>query len=105
MSILGLIVRARPADLPDIRRRLAALAQVDVADSPDEDNADGRLVLVIEDSAERSAAATMADIAVWPQVLNTSLVYEYSGPDSPAPGEAPNDYNAWRSSLRPLSAT
>lgn len=105
MSILGLIVRARPADLPGIRRRLAALAQVDVAQSPDEDHSDGRLVLVIEDSAERSAAATMGDIAVWPQVLNTSLVYEYSGPDSPAPGEAPNDYNAWRSSLRPMSAT
>jgi nitrate reductase NapAB chaperone NapD len=46
---------------------------------------DGRLVIVIEDSAGSSAAATLGAIALWPEVLNTSLVYEYSGPDSPAP--------------------
>lgn len=96
MSILGLIVRARPRDLPALRRRLAALPQVDVADNPDEDGPDGRLVVVVEDGAERSAAATMAEIAVWPQVLSTSLVYEDAGPDAPAPGEAPNAFGAWR---------
>jgi hypothetical protein len=58
---------------------------VDVADpaaAPD-----GRVVIVIEDSAGSTAAATLGAIALWPEVLNTSLVYEYSGPDSPPPDD------------------
>lgn len=60
---------------------------------------DGRLIAVIEDTAQASAAATMAGIALLPQVLNTSLVYEYCGPDSPGPEADSHDYQAWRSSL------
>ena len=41
----------------------------------------------------------MAEIALWPQVLNTSLVYEYSGPDAPAPDAPMQAYADWRNSL------
>jgi nitrate reductase NapAB chaperone NapD len=105
MSILGVIVRARPDDLAGLKPRLAALAGVELAEvdagarpAPE----DGRLVLVIEDAADRAAAATLGEIALWPEVLNTSLVYEYSGPDSPAPEAAVADYRAWRGSLKDL---
>jgi nitrate reductase NapAB chaperone NapD len=96
MSILGVIVRSQPAALPGIEQRLRALPGVDVADT--RAAPDGRLVLVIEDSAEASAAATLGAIATWPEVLNTSLVYEYSGPDSPAP-DAVESYRDWRQGL------
>ena len=99
MSILGVIVRSRPEAVASIEARLRACPGVDVADLAAA--ADGRLVIVIEDHAASSAAATLGAIALWPEVLNTSLVYEYSGPDSPAPDDVA-DYRDWR---RDLTAT
>ena len=101
MSILGVIVRIRPVDVDRTEQQLRQLPGVDVAQRPDPP--DGRLVIVIEDSAQRAAAAVMAEIALWPQVLNTSLVYEYSGEDSPAPGDGVQAYADWRSSLSDLA--
>jgi nitrate reductase NapAB chaperone NapD len=94
MSILGVIVRTRPEDESDLQRHLLALPGVDIAAA-----AGGRFVVVIEDSAASPAAATMAQLAQLPRVLNTSLVYEYSGPDSPGPAEHADDFQAWRRSL------
>jgi periplasmic nitrate reductase NapD len=103
MSILGAVVRTRPEHLKAVVPRLAALPGVDLALNP----GDGRLVLVIEDAQAEGtthAAATLAAIAQWPDVLNTSLVYEYSGPDAPAPDDASvTDYRAWRGRLAPGS--
>lgn len=96
MSILGVIVRSHPERATDIASRLRALPGVDVADLATA--TDGRLVIVIEDTAHTTAAATLGAIALWPDVLNTSLVYEYSGPDSPAP-DAVDDYRDWRRGL------
>ena len=101
MSILGVIVRAHPDAVDGIEARLRQLPGVDVAERSGA--GDGRLVIVIEDAAEASAAATMGAIALWPEVLNTSLVYEYSGPDSPAP-DTVQDYRDWRGSLVPDAA-
>ncbi len=97
MSILGVIVRTRPEDLAEVEQALRGLPGTDVAER--EDSGDGRLVLIIEDSAERAASAVMAEIASWPRVLNTSLVYEYSGVDSPAPDAGIQGYADWRNSL------
>ena len=48
----------------------------------------------------RSAAATLADVAQWPEILSTSHVYEYSGDEvADAPDGLPVDYRAWRDSL------
>ena len=74
MSILGVIVRTRPADREVVAEQLRALPGTDLAIDP----GDGRMVLVIEDAATQSAAETLAQIALWPNVLNTSLVYEHS---------------------------
>jgi nitrate reductase NapAB chaperone NapD len=96
MSILGVIVRSHPHAIAGIGDRLRQLPGVDVAELATA--ADGRLVIVIEDTADAAAAATLGAIALWPEVLNTSLVYEYSGPDSPAP-DTVADYRDWRGSL------
>lgn len=98
MSILGVIVRSHPTTVAAIDQRLRGLSGVDVADRAGA--TDGRLVIVIEDSAHSSAAATLGAIALWPEVLNTSLVYEYSGPDSPPP-DGGGGFADWRSSLVP----
>jgi nitrate reductase NapAB chaperone NapD len=96
MSILGALVRLKPADLPAVSTRIAALPGVDVAADP----GDGRLVLVIEDAQVdgqlRGAGATLAGIAAMPDVLNTSLVYEYSGDEAP---DTVTDYRDWRGTL------
>lgn len=105
MSILGAIVRVRPPQRALVRPRLAALPGVDLALDP----GDGRFVVVIEDAqaddgTPHAAAATLAAIATWPEVLSTALVYEYSGPDAPPPeGAAVGDYRAWRGSLKDLA--
>lgn len=72
------------------------------------DPGDGRLVLLIDDSGQPqdapAAGALLASIATWPEVLGTSLVYEYSGPDSPAPEPlAGTGFRAWRGSLAQAS--
>ena len=95
MSILGVIVRSRAADAAALRERLAALSGVEIALDP----GDGRLILVIEDAPGRAAAASLAEIALWPLVINTSLVYEYSGADIDDEAADVHDYTEWRSSL------
>lgn len=82
MSILGAVVRVRPEQVERLLPRLGRLPGLEVA----ADARDGRLVLVIEDvesgGALHEAATTLDGISRWPEVLNTSLVYEYSGPDA-----------------------
>lgn len=101
MSILGVVLRARPEDLSAIEAALRERPGVDIAqravDASGEAGSDGRLVLVIEDTAEHAASATLGEIAGWPRVLNASLVYEYSGPESPA--AAVEGFTDWRASL------
>jgi nitrate reductase NapAB chaperone NapD len=101
VSILGTVVRTRTADLDTVVARIATLVGADLALNP----GDGRLVVVLEDAqgadgATVAAATNLAAIAQWPEVLNTSLVYEYSGPDAPPPaGTDGLDFRAWRRSL------
>lgn len=94
MSLLGAVLRTKPADLPAVLQRLQSLPGATVGANP----GDGRLVLVVED-AEVDAASALAAITAWPEALNVSLVYEYSGPDDPPAEGAVDDYRAWRGSL------
>lgn len=102
MSILGVVLRVQPAGIDTVRERLAALPGVDTV----ADDGQGRLVLVIEDTSALageapppSAAATLGAIAMWPEALSTALVYEYSGPEAPAPDGPVPAYQAWRDAL------
>lgn len=103
MSILGAVVRVHPAKLSATLANLARLPGVDIALNP----GDGRIVIVMEDTTSagdapdapenRSAAGMLNEIACWPDVLSTSLVYEYSGPDAPPlVTDDMSDYRAWR---------
>ncbi len=101
MSILGVIVRARPEDRSAVADRLRATRGVDLALDP----GDGRFVLVVECTAGQPAATTLAAIAQWPQVLNTSLVYEFTEPGDGDDALGAEGYSAWRSSLRKAQET
>ncbi|MBL8513630.1 MAG: chaperone NapD [Betaproteobacteria bacterium] len=101
MSILGAVVRTDRARVDALARRLAELPGVDVAANP----GDGRLVVVLEDTADDiaadgtgdSAAARFGRIVTWPEVLWASLAYEYSGPDAPTPhSDAATNFQDWR---------
>lgn len=96
MSILGVVLRTRPEQAQALMQRLTGQPGVDVTHNP----GDGRLVLVIEDAAERSAAATLGELALWPEVMASSLVYEYSGEDAPPP--AAHWQPGWRTALQEL---
>lgn len=97
MSVLGVIARTRAEHVGTVRAALEQIAGVDVAlQAPD-----GRLILVIEDCAPNTAAAAMAQVALHPLVLNTSLVYEYSGESGADDGL--DGYTAWRMSTQDLA--
>jgi nitrate reductase NapAB chaperone NapD len=101
MSILGCVLRVKAENLPRVLSALGATAGVDVAMNP----GDGRLVLILEDSAETTAAQTFAAMALFPEVLSASLVYEYSGPDAPsALTEAESTrYQSWRTTMADMA--
>src|SRR5574343_964647 len=105
MSILGPVIRTHPRDVSAVADRLSALPGLDLALNP----GDGRLVAVVEDAQDAqgpvAAAATLAAIAQWPEVMSTSLVDEYSGSEAPASaGAEGTDFKAWRQSLAERSA-
>ena len=89
--------------LDEVTAQLSGVAGLDIALNP----GDGRLVVIIEDTPDMPAAQTMAAIALLPQVLNTSLVYEYSGPDvahTESPPHPDTRYQSWRTSLSQMAA-
>ena len=102
MSILGIVVRTTPDHASALGLHLAEFPELDVALNP----GDGRIVVIAEDSAERTAAQVMAEIALMPRVLNTSLVYEYSGPDveQHAHQAHPTRFQSWRTTLTEMAA-
>lgn len=100
MSVLGVVLRTRASDVEAVLQRLSQVAGVDIAHNP----GDGRLVLVMEDHEQGSAAAQLGVLALWPEVLGTSLVYEYSGPDAPPPDTHLEPSQGWRTRLSDLDA-
>lgn len=92
MSVLGIVVRTHPTKRTEVAARLAALPGCELGPDP----GDGRLVIVLESLPDQPAAATMGDIAQWPEVLSISLIYEHSDPDGDGPSALPLDYRSWR---------
>lgn len=102
MSILGVVLRVLPEHLAQVTGEIASIEGLDIALNP----GDGRLVIILEDTAERAAAQTFAAISLLPGVLNASLVYEYSGPDvvQTAPSQAfDTRYQSWRTTLSQMA--
>lgn len=85
MSILGTVVRTRREHLETVVAQLSDFSGLEVALNP----GDGRLVVLIENSPTRTAAETMNAMAQIPQILSTSLVYEYSDATQVHPQAAP----------------
>jgi nitrate reductase NapD len=102
MSILGTVVRIRPEHVTEVIAELSTWPGLDIALN----SSDGRLVIILEDTADITAAQNMAAIALLPKVLNTSLVYEYSGADvmpADAPASSDVNYQSWRTSLSQMA--
>lgn len=101
MSILGCVLRVKAEKLPQILSVLNTTEGVDVAMNP----GDGRLVLILEDTQTTGAAQTFAAISLFPEVLSTSLVYEYSGPDvvNVDADEDNTRYQSWRTTMAQMA--
>ena len=91
MSVLGVVIRCHAKHQELVRQRLARTPGVDLGP----DASAGRLVAVIESTADIPAASTMSEITGWSEVLNLSLVFEHSGDELAEPG-SDFDFHAWR---------
>jgi len=101
MSILGCVFRVKAEKLTHVLAILEATDGVDVAINP----GDGRLVLLLEDTQTIGAAQTFAAISLFPDVLSSLLVYEYSGPDlAHVYTEQDNTrYQLWRTTMSDMA--
>lgn len=102
MTILGTVVRTRPEQAAAVQAEIARFPGTDIALN----SGDGRLVVLLEDTETATAAQNMAAIALLPEVLNLSLVYEYSGPDTLGPedlADRVSRYQSWRTTLSQMA--
>ena len=102
MNILGCVLRVVPQYLPQVMSKLSATDGVEIALNP----GDGRLVLILEDTAHTGAAQTFAAISLLPKVLSASLVYEHSEPEPHTDNTGPEPhtgFQAWRTTLADMA--
>ncbi|MCP4333309.1 MAG: chaperone NapD [Gammaproteobacteria bacterium] len=71
MNISGVLVHAYPEKAADVSRRLESMEGVEVHANTDE----GKIVVTIEKSDDKSVADTLLELQVMPDVLNASMVY------------------------------
>jgi periplasmic nitrate reductase NapD len=74
MNISSVVLRARPADLVQVRSALAALPGVEVHAATGE----GRVVITVEDAATANAADTFVRLHEIRGVMSVAMVYHYS---------------------------
>ena len=77
MNICSLIVHARPERAQAVEEDLLALPGVDVHGG----QAEGKLVVTVEDTEQSAAADTLTAIGGVKGVINTVLIYHYGGDD------------------------
>lgn len=86
MSISGLVVRALPDRIEDVRKQLIKLDGVEVHATDD----DGRMVITVDVENDYQAADTLMEMQKQEGVLSASLIYnrfEHSLEQSPAEKE------------------
>jgi nitrate reductase NapD len=73
MRVSGVVVRANPATMAEVSRRLVAIPGVQIhGDSPD-----GHVVLTVEDGIGYSTEDSLLQVHIADGVLSASLVYQY----------------------------
>jgi len=77
MNICSCVVHTRPELGPEVGVRLGALAGVEVHGG----EAEGKLVVTVEDTADALAADTLGAMGAVEGVINTVLIYHYGGDD------------------------
>jgi len=86
MSISGLVVRALPDRVEDVRKQLIKLDGVEIHAIDD----DGRMVITVDVANDHKAADTLMEMQKQDGVLSASLIYnhfEHSPEQSPAEKE------------------
>ncbi len=76
MNICGILVHANPARLDNVVAALAAIEGVELHQS----GPDGRLVITVEDTPERSAGDTLMALQRLDGLISTALVYHHFEP-------------------------
>jgi nitrate reductase NapD len=72
-NILGVLLRPVPGAAGTVSDRLRGLAGVDVHLATE----DGRLIVVLEDTAEALAIDRLQEVGAWPDVAASSLVFHH----------------------------
>lgn len=101
MSVLGCVVRVRSEKASQVCAALKSTQGVEIGIN----SGDGRLILVIEDTSQTSAAQTFAAISLLDDVICSTLVYEYSGSDVEHFSTSGSEvrYQSWRTTLAELA--
>jgi nitrate reductase NapD len=77
MNICSCVVHTRPERAAEVSARLLTIPGVEVHGG----EAEGKLVVTVEDTADTLAADTLGAIGAVEGVINTVLIYHYGGDD------------------------
>jgi nitrate reductase NapD len=78
MNISGVLIHARPENCAKVKQQLEQVAGVEVHTSTD----DGKLIVTVEASADRTAADTVYKLQDMPGVISASMVYHHFEDDA-----------------------
>ena len=78
MNICSCVVQTRPERAKDVSERLLGLRGVEIHGG----EAQGKLVVTVEDTGDTAAANTLSAIGAVEGVINTVLIYHYSGDEA-----------------------
>lgn len=87
MNISGVLIHARPENCEKIKQQLEQLDGVEVHIS----TADGKLVVTLEASGDRTAADTVYQLQDMPGVISASMVYHHFDDDTELEQEVSNE--------------
>lgn len=75
MKIASLVLRALPADFPEIKQALTRIPGVEIHSSTDKS---GRIVVTVEDGDGWSVTDSILAVNLAPKVQAMTLAYEYT---------------------------
>lgn len=84
MNISGVLVRARPENCEKLKQQLGMIEGVEVHATTD----DGKLVVTVEASADRTAADKVYQLQDMPGVIAASMIYHHFEDDAELQQEA-----------------